>query len=94
MSRRLLFGDGLAGRKRIVRVGIEVRAQIVGRDLPVAGRGNRNHSLGRRDLHLDVVEPAPDMHLADLRVRKAFANAARQMDLTTGKIDRFLKGFF
>lgn len=53
------------------------------RDLPCDGIADRNHRLSGGNFHLDAVDPAPDMHLADFRARRALSDTARQRRLTT-----------
>ena len=75
--------------QRVGRVGVEVGAQVVRRHAIAECFGNGNDDIGRRNFDLDVVQPTPDMDLADLRPRYLFADDPRQMRLTSGQLDCF-----
>ena len=53
-------------RHSVGLVRIDVRAQLVRRHAVAEKVGDRQHDIGRRHFELDLVQPAPDMHLADL----------------------------
>lgn len=53
-------------RHGVGRVRIDVRAQLVRRHAVSEKVGDRQHDICRWHFELDLVQPAPDMHLADL----------------------------
>lgn len=78
-------------RNRISRVRVEVRPNVM-RGHPIPEKfGDRDHHVCRRNFHLDLIDPTPDMHLSDLGTWNSLANAACQIDLTTGQLDCFEK---
>ena len=76
------------------RIRIKVWAQAVRRHAPIKKIANRDDGFRRRHFHLDAIQPTPNMHLANLRVRDAITNPAGQMCLTAGHFDCLSKGFF
>lgn len=87
-----LYLRGNLLRNGVCRVWVEVRAEIVGRQTVIKEGSDWDHHVGWRHFDLDLIEPAPDVHLADLGIWNALADAARQIDLATGQLDRFEKG--
>jgi len=73
--------------QRVGRVWVEVRAQVVRRHAVVEELGYRQHDISRRHLGLHLVEPAPYVHLANLRPRNALTDTSRQIDLAARQID-------
>lgn len=87
-----MSGGFLFNRTSISWIWVDIRAQLVGGDLPADGFGNRDHHFGGRDFRLDAVQPAPDMHLADLGLRQPGPDTPRQRRLASGEFNGFLKG--
>lgn len=75
------------GRHGVGRVRIQVRPQLMRRYAPAKKIADRNDGLRRRNLHLNTVEPAPDVHLPDLGAGDTIADAARQMCLTPSEVN-------
>lgn len=94
LNRRLASADFHIGRESIRRIRVKVWTQAMWRHAPAEEVAYRNHRLGRRNLHLDVIQPAPDMHLPDLGAGDAITDAARQMRLAASQFDCLSKGFF
>ena len=88
----VMSGGFLFNRTSISWIWVDIRAQLVGGDLPADGFGNRDHHFGGRDFRLDAVQPAPDMHLADLGLRQPGPDTPRQRRLASGEFNGFLKG--
>lgn len=95
MSGRLLWPDTGADlfcdwrRHGVGRVRVEIGADLVRCHAVAEKVCNGQHNVGRWHFDLDLVQPAPDMHLTNLRPRHAITNAARQIDLATGQLDGF-----
>lgn len=94
LNRRLAKADFHIGGEGIRRVRVKVWSQAMWRHAPAEEVADRNHCLGRGNLHLDVIQPAPNMHLPDLGAGDAITDAARQMRLAASQFDCLSKGFF
>jgi len=80
--------------QRIRRIRVKVWPQAVRRHTPAEKVTDRDDRLRRWNFHLNAIQPAPNMHLADLGIRDALTNTARQMRLATGHFDCLNEGFF
>lgn len=73
----------------VAGVWVNVGAQLVRRDSPVAGFADGDHAFRRRDFHLYAVDPAGHMRLLNFRSRNVTANAESQFGLASGEFDGF-----
>lgn len=78
-SRRL----ALIGRKAVIRVGVNVGAQLMRRNLPTSGKGNGDHMLRRRRIAHQTIKPFRHVRLTHLAGRLEFTNAPRQLALAS-----------
>lgn len=90
MSRSALFAmsGGLFHGEGVVRIGVQIRAQLVRRDLPVKGLSDRQDVLGGRHFAFSLVKPFPYVLLTNLRARDQWANSTGKLRLSASQFNR------
>lgn len=84
---------GIVRGQSIVRVRVDIGAQIVRTHAPFEEIADRYHILRGRDIADGAIQPLPHMGLRDFAIRHAGADTRGQGDLPIGKGNRFFKGF-